>query len=323
MTQTPAAKTSGDAEATLQATAGHAVYEGTGERLHLTASPRIDDGGLQLAADEVDVSQSSGDAFAHGNVKATWLDESKSGAKARGAIGLGGQGPAHVIAAEAQLHQATGEATFKGHARLWQDANSVAAPVIVLNRARQTLLAHGVAAEAVNVVLLNANGDVKAPAKGGKTPNGKQGTPSVIRIKAEDLKYSEGERKASLYGGDAGKVEADTGGATVTSNEAEVVMLPAGNHAGLNGGSAQVDRFTARGQVVVNSMGRRGTGEQLVYSSETAEYVLTGTSAALPRLADSAHGTVTGDSLIFNTRDDSVSIEGQGQKTSTETTTPK
>jgi lipopolysaccharide export system protein LptA len=323
LTQMPAAKTSADVEATLRATAGHAVYEGTGEWLHLTASPRIDDGGLQLAADRVDVSQSSGDAFAHGNVKATWLDEGKNGAKERGPIGLGGQGPAHVIAAEAQLHQATGEATFSGHARLWQDANSVAAPVIVLNRARQTLLAHGTGAESVNIVFLNANGDVTAPTKAGKTANGKPGTPSVMRIRAADLRYSEGERKATLRGGDAEPVEADTGGATTTSNEAELVMLPPGNHAGPNGGSAEVDRLTARGHVVVSSMGRRGTGEQLVYSSETGEYLLTGTATALPRLTDTAHGTVTGASLIFNTRDDSVSIEGQGQKTTTQTTAPK
>jgi lipopolysaccharide export system protein LptA len=323
LTQTPAAKASGDAGPSLRATAGHAVYEGTGEWLRLTASPRIDDGGLQLAADAVDVSQSSGDAFAHGNVKATWLDEGKNGAKVRGPVGLGGQGPAHVISAEAQLHRATGEATFKGHARLWQDANSVAAPVIVLNQARQTLLAHGTGAEPVRIVLLNANGDVKASVRGGKTANSKQGTPSVMRIKAEDLRYSEAERKATLRGGDAGPVEADTGEATTTSNEAELVMLPPGNHAGPNGGSAQVDRLTARGHVVVASLARRGTGEQLVYSSETGEYALTGTATALPRLTDPAHGTVTGESLIFNTRDDSVSIEGQGQKTSTETTAPK
>jgi lipopolysaccharide export system protein LptA len=73
----------------------------------------------------------------------------------------------------------------------------------------------------------------------------------------------------------------------------------------------------------VNSMGRRGSGERLVYSSETGEYVLTGTAAAPPKLTDPVHGVVSGESLIFNTLDDSVSIEGQGQKTGTETTAPK
>ncbi|KAA6456274.1 hypothetical protein DYQ86_26115 [Acidobacteria bacterium AB60] len=320
LTQTAAAK-AGEASNSLRATAGHAEYEGSGEWLHLTASPRVEDGGLELAADRLDVSQASGDAFAHGDVKATWLDP---GGK-KGAVGLGGPGPAHVIAKEAQLQRTTGEATFQGQARLWQDANSVAAPTIVLNRTRQTLVARGTVGEPVRVVLLGAGG---SPAGKGLRPvslpgSAKGNGPSVVRIRAGELKYSEGERKALLRGGDGGRVEADTGGATSTSNEAELVMLPAGNHAGTNGAAAQVDRLTARGHIVVTSMGRRGVGEQLVYTSDTGQYVLTGTAAEPPRLVDPAHGSVSGESLIFNSRDDSVSIEGQGQKTVTETTAPR
>jgi lipopolysaccharide export system protein LptA len=60
-----------------------------------------------------------------------------------------------------------------------------------------------------------------------------------------------------------------------------------------------------------------------VYSSETGEYVLTGTAATPPRMTDPGRGTVTGTSLIFNSRDDSVSIEGAGAKTLTETMAPK
>jgi lipopolysaccharide export system protein LptA len=81
--------------------------------------------------------------------------------------------------------------------------------------------------------------------------------------------------------------------------------------------------MTARGRVAVTSQGRRGTGEQLVYASENGEYVLTGTAAAPPRMTDPARGTVTGEALIFHSRDDSVSVEGGGRKTTTETTAPK
>jgi lipopolysaccharide export system protein LptA len=327
LTQTPAAKV-GDAAkaggagpAAMRATADHADYAGSEAWLHLSGNPRIDDGGLQLTADKVNVAQSSGDAFASGDVRATWVDEGKGNSKSGIPVGLGGQGPAHVIAATAQLNQATGEAVFKGRARLWQDANSVAAPLIVLNRTRQTLIAQSTAAEPVSIVLLSANGSAHTAGAVGKA--GKPGTPSIVRIKAGGLKYSEAERKATLEGGAGGRVEADTGEATTTSNEVELVMLAPGNHAAPGGGSAQVDRLTARGHVVVNSQGRRGTGEQLVYSGETGEYVLTGTAATPPRLTDPVHGTVTGESLIFNSRDDSVSVEGQGQKTSTETTSPK
>ena len=51
--------------------------------------------------------------------------------------------------------------------------------------------------------------------------------------------------------------------------------------------------------------------------------MLTGTAAAPPQMTDPARGNVTGEALIFHSRDDSVSIEGGGRKTTTETTAPK
>ena len=42
--------------------------------------------------------------------------------------------------------------------------------------------------------------------------------------------------------------------------------------------------------------------------------MLTGTAAVPPRMTDPARGKVTGEALIFNSRDDSVSVEGGGRK---------
>jgi lipopolysaccharide export system protein LptA len=338
LTQEPAAKPGARTEAPLRATAGHAVYEGTGEWLHLTVNPRVEDGGLQFTADKVDVSQDSGDAFAHGNVKATWLDSgtdktgqgrpqqnSGAGQAGQGSIALGGKGPAHAISTDAQLHQATGEVTFRGHARLWQQANSVAGPVIVLDRQKQTLVSRSSdPAEPVRAILLSAGGIVGGPDAGknpAKETGAKQGEPSVIRVRGGDLKYSDAEHKAVMHAGSLGTVVAETGTANSVSNEVELLLLPPGNHAGKDGGQAQVDRLTARGHVTLTSGGRRGTGEQLVYTSESGEYVLTGTAAAPPRMTDPARGNVTGAALIFHSRDDSVSVEGG--TTRTETTAPK
>jgi lipopolysaccharide export system protein LptA len=327
--QTPVAKPGAQAEAPLRATAGRAVYEGVGEWLHLTLSPRVENGGFELTAEKVDVSHDSGDAFAHGNVKATWVDSGQqdrgtNGASSlssmgQGSLAFGGQGPSHVVSLEAQLHQASGEATFRGDARLWQQANSVAAPVIVLNRERQTLVARSTdTAEPVKVVLLSTGGP-----ESGKDAGGKSTAPSVIRVRGGDLKYSDAEHKAVMHGGALGAVTAEAGTAISVSNEVELLLLPPDNHAGKDGGAARVDRMTARGRVTLNSEGRRGSGEQLVYSGESGEYVLTGTAAAPPRMNDPARGTVSGEALIFNSRDDSVSVEGGGRKTTTETTAPK
>jgi lipopolysaccharide export system protein LptA len=308
----------------LHATAALAVYEGKGEWLHLSGKPHIEDGGLQIAADKIDVSQASGDAFAHGNVKATWFGSENGGsgkksgaANIRPTATLGGDGPAHAIAAEALLRQATGEATFRGQARLWQQANSITAPLIVLDRAKQTLVARATSpADPVRVVLLSAAAVVPDKAA---HPN----APGVIRVRGGDLKYSAAERKVDLQGGAAGDVVAETGDAVTTSSDVDLVLLPPGNHAGKDGAAAQVDRMTAHGHVIVSSEGRRGIGEELVYTGNNGEYVLTGTAANPPRLTDPTRGTVTGNALIFNSRDDSVSIEGDGRKTITETTAPK
>jgi lipopolysaccharide export system protein LptA len=340
LTQQPAAKPGQQPGPEMRATAGHAVYESSGEMLHLTESPRIDDGAMQLTTDRLDVSQASGDAFAHGNVKASWLQAAQPGGSVQSQqkIGLGGDGPAHVVAAEAQLNRASGEATFRGQARLWQQANSVSAPVIVLDRTRQTLVAHAADAgqpvhlEPVHLVLLSAGGLAQPGRKAGHTEQAGAGPPTagqavakqpqVIRVAAGDLKYSAAERKALLHAAPANSIVAETPTALVTSNEAELTLLPPGNHAAPNGGSAQVDRLVARGNVVINTQDRRGTGEELVYSSESGQYVLTGTAAEQPKMTDPARGTVSGDALIFNTRDDSVSIEGQGQRTTTQGIAP-
>jgi lipopolysaccharide export system protein LptA len=326
LTQQPAAK-GGIAASTLRATAGHADYDGEGEWLHLTKSPRVSDGALEMSADRLNVSQGSGDAFAQGNVKATWMgkaDEGGAAKSARAARGGGGgaefgaQGPTHAVAQEAEL-QRSGIATFKGNARLWQQGNSVTAPVIVLDRAKQTLAAQTTSAKSpVEVVLVSATGAV--PARPGAQ---KQGGSSVSRIHGGDLKYSSAERKAVMRSGSAGKVTATTADATTTSNEVELLLLPPGNHAGKDGAAAQVDRMTSTGNVEIYSGVRHGTGEKLVYSGDSGDYVLTGTAAEQPKLTDPVRGTVTGPALIFNSRDDSVRVDGDGRRTTTVTTAPK
>jgi lipopolysaccharide export system protein LptA len=325
-------------QAPLRATAGRAMYEDTGQWLHLTIDPRVENGGLQLAAEKVDVSRESGDAFARGNVKATWTDTgagggagqaSGAGGEGRSGLTLGGKGPAHVVAAEAQLNQSTGEATFRGHARLWQQANSVSGPAIVLNQHLQTLTAHSAdAAEPVRAVLLSAS----APEAGGgrngqqaadRSTGAKASAPPVIRVRGGELWYSDAERRAVIRGGDLGAVTVETGTATSSSDAVELRLMPAGAHDAGSAGQAQVDRMTATGHVVLTAQSRRGTGERLEYSGASGEYVLTGTAAAPPKMSDPVRGTVTGEALIFHTRDDSVSIEGGGRGTKTETTAPE
>lgn len=325
LTQQPPAK-NGNPQPMLHATAGRADYDGSGEWLHLTHNPWVNDGSLELRTDKLDVSQNTGDAFARGNVKATWAGNGENGqphrsgkANASGMpTDLGGKGPTHVVAQEAEL-QRSGLATFKGSARLWQEGNSITASVIVLDRTKQTLTAEMKGTKSpVQVVMVSAAGEVAA-----KQASSKQNAPSVVTIRGGDLKYSGAERKAAMRAGSAGRVTASTPDVTTKSNELEMFLLPPGNHAGIDGNASQLDRLTSTGHVEISSGGRHGVGEKLVYTSDTGNYVLTGTPSAPPRFTDPVRGTVTGEALIFNSRDDSVKVEGNGQKTTTVTTAPK
>lgn len=304
-----------------RATASKAVYESASGKVELTGSPHVDNGDLQLSAREIEISQITGDAEARGDIKASWLAESAStSSEPTGAVlgtgGLGGQGPTHAIAENAVLHQSAGEVELRGHARLWQASNSVSAPVIILNRTRQTLVARaGGPAEPVQVVMLTAAGS------GGVNQAHSTG-PSVIRIRGGDLKYSAGERTAVIQGGTLNRVEVESVGMQSSSNEAEVHLLPPGNHGGRNGVSAQVDQFVASGRVSLMAEGRTGTGERLEYTSDSGEYVLTGTPSHPPELADPVRGRVAGQALIFNTRDDSVKVTSAKGQTTTETAAP-
>jgi lipopolysaccharide export system protein LptA len=338
----PAQKPGAQSQAPLRATAGKAVYEGKGEWLHLTMSPRVEDGGMELTAEKVDVSEQSGDAWARGDVKATWTEAGASGQNAagssdagQGGVTLGGKGPAHVIAAEAQLNQSTGEATFRGHARLWQQTNFVSGPEIVLNQHLHTLVARSSdTAEPVRVVMLSASGEgagkrstqpegqpaghiAEGPA--GRQPSG----PAVIRVRGGELRYSDADRRAVMHAGSLGAVVAETSTATSSSDTVELDLMPAGDREASGGGTAEVDRMTATGHVLLTLQGRRGTGEQLVYSGVSGDYVLTGTVAEPPKMSDPERGIVTGQALIFHSRDDRVSIEGGGSETQTKTTAPE
>ena len=53
------------------------------------------------------------------------------------------------------------------------------------------------------------------------------------------------------------------------------------------------------------------------------KFVLTGSSAAPPRLSDQVRGVVTGNALIFNDRDDSVVVSGGASKAVTQTRVAK
>lgn len=293
------------------ATADKANYLGAQQLLKLTGSPQIHDGALDLTADAVEYSRATGDSNAIGDIKATYLQNASAKGKAPpGKQGqtsvLGGQGPVHIISEKAHLDHATGDATFTGQVRLWQDSNSISAPFVELSRTHQTLKAH------------TDNGHQPVLATFLTTAESKQG-PSLVRINSHDLTYSDAERKGIFHG----SVVAQSGDMTIRSTQAEVFLSDAATKNNNKNVRSQVERLIATGNTVLTQPGRKATGDKLVYTASDGRMILTGTDSVLPHLYDETHGNVTGDALIFSSRDDSVNVEGQGQKSITQTQAPK
>ena len=311
--------------ATLTGWAQHAEYHAADQVLHLTGSPRITDGeSMQLAAEQIDYHRDTQNAAARGNVKATYTQQSSEAAGNKGAAPtMGGSGPVHVIAERATLDHATNQNVFYGTvhvpARMWQDADSLLAPVIEIDRNQNLLKAWGEGTGTAPVVNANFTST---------TGSGRE--QSVVRIHSQTLVYSDKKRQGDFHG----TVTAEQGDEVVRADDALLFLKPAPPATKLGqkaetaapvqatAGAAkqsQLDHMIATGNVVFTQPGRKGNGEKLVYTADDEKYVLTGTAADPPRMWDRVHGTTTGAALIFNNRDQTIVVNGGKSSAVTET----
>lgn len=307
LTRIPAKTASGEQPQPLKGEAHRAEYDGASQIVHLLGSPRLSDGIMELTSAAIDYFRDSGNASAEGNVSASYLQD-KQAPHGSGATVLGGQGVTHVVSERAALNRAQGQALFSGHAKLWQGGNSVSAPVIQLTRNPQTLTAEAEKSVPVSTVITSAADN--------------NNRTQVYRVRSQKLFYSDSERRAVF----TGSVSAEDQDGTVESSKTEIFLSkaqPQTAHASGSTGPSQIDKVIATGHVTLEQPGRRATGEELVYTSEDGKFVLTGTPRTPPRLTDQSHGTVTGVALIFNNRDDSVSVSGGKSSAVTDTRAPK
>ena len=156
-----------------------------------------------------------------------------------------------------------------------------------------------------------SKGTVKGPWGAGKKERG----PSVVRILSKEMVYTDAERVVVFTGG----VAVDDADGRMRSQRANVYLQPA-KTAGAGGGAAtgqlfaggNVDHIVATGKVEVEQPGRRGSGEQLLYTASDGMFVLTGTAAAPPRVEDEAKGTTTGGAIRFHSGDESLVVTSEG-----------
>ena len=141
----------------------------------------------------------------------------------------------------------------------------------------------------------------------------------LTRIVSDTLFYSDTTRTGDFRGA----VTAQQPSGTVHSDDAQLFLTEAPP-----GEASRLDRLVARGHVQLLQPGRRGTGEQLVYTAGDGNYLLTGTAGEAPRASDTQKGVTMGAALLFRSSDNSVEVlnndtAGMSRRTVTDTRTPK
>jgi lipopolysaccharide export system protein LptA len=321
-------------QADKQASAAHGRMVRATDLVTLDGSPVLSDAASRTtAAGSVAISQRSGEVKTAGAVVSTYF----SSARDANPVNLGA-GPAHISADSLTGSTTTGHAIYAGHARLWQDQSLLNADQIEVWREENKLRATG----HVVAVFPQAAGQAtpafgpastkSSTAVAGNPPTKPSSSTSgrvLWEIHAPFLTYWSDLGKAHLEGG----VTAASQQGELTSRTLDVFMTPAGSvpgasgppvtpssapHApplGMAGGTRQMSRALALGNVVVRQGDRRGMAEQGEYLAAEGKFVLSGGE---PTLTDASSDTTKGHSLTFFVANDTILVDSQeGSRTLT------
>jgi lipopolysaccharide export system protein LptA len=315
--------------------AEQASLDGANQVLTLSGHPRITRGDTSMTAATVRVIQQSGDAVASGSVEATFVSaDAKNGAPVT-----------HAMAADAVLHKAAETMELHGTdaapARMWQGASQVEAANLLLDRAKDAMQAWPAGPQGVVRTVFADQG----PGSRAQGPEGQEARGSrtqgpgerVVRVTSARMEYSGAAHEAVFTGGVLaeavdGTVRAQRGVAFLS--EGQRARGPEGHGAGRPGSAAngqpdpvaaQVEKIVLTSGVKLEQPGRTATGEQLLYTAATGEFVLTGTPGHPPHVVDAQQGSITGATLLFRSPDSTIVVAGEpaSRRVHTETTMKK
>ena len=311
------------------ATADRAEYHGEMQQLMLTGNPHFEDSDTEMVAQQMQVNRATGEMTATGAVQTTI----RGGATAGGLLGgseatSGSQEATYIIADQAVLHRNTQQAIFTGHARLWQGANVIEAPVIEILQGQQSLQAYGESQSSEIRCTFVASSATGAHIQNAPTP---------ISVTSKRLLYSDAERKAHFTGqvtvtmqGD--RLQSDVADLYLQSSIPAMPAVPAApahptknNLQSRHNDSMQssVERMVVQGNVRFAQPGRYGTGARIVYTASDGRFVLTGSEQAPPMIVDAAQGSLTGHVLIFESQQNTIQVQGGNAATTTKTRVQK
>jgi lipopolysaccharide export system protein LptA len=292
-------------------TAERASYDGSSQILTLTGHTHLESEDGSIVAPTVALNQRTQDADASGGVQANFQKPSgPAGAAAKTAP----EPVTHVLAASAHFEHATRLVTFHGSdaapARMWQDASQVQAATLVFDGNRRIFSARPGKPGGLIHAILASN---PAPRKLGAPIR----PPSMIRVASPTMDYNDLQREATFAGGviidgTMGEVRGQHAVAFLTALHAPVAKpSESTSQAQPNPLNGSIDRVVVYGDVQLDEPGRHGTGEQLLYSAATQNYILTGTTANPPHITDAQQGSVTGTTLIFGDAGSTIVVSGE------------
>jgi lipopolysaccharide export system protein LptA len=255
--------------------------------ISLTGSATVADSLTRTSAQALSFNQRTGEIRADGNVQTTYR-----AAEPTGITNFAAQ-PAHISAEQLRANRDSGQATYSGHARLWQGDAVIEAGRIELFRDDRRLEARG------DVLALFPQEQRTA------SGTGAPGQRVLWRVRASELIYRSAERTAQLE--ESTSVQSEIG--RITAPEMQIFFVAA------PGEPQKLARALASGGVTVRQGERRGTAERAEYTAAEGKFVLSG---GKPTLFDAARGTTTGRQLTFFLADDKILIDSEeGSRTLT------
>ncbi|HTV09702.1 MAG TPA: LptA/OstA family protein [Candidatus Aquilonibacter sp.] len=309
--------------------AERASLDGASDVLTLSGGSRMTRGDTSVSASTIQVTQTTGDAVAEGHVAATFVN----------ANAKPGSPVTHVLAQRATLRRAAQTVEFTGTdaapARMWQGASQVQAANLLLDGAKDAMQAWPQAGGVVTTVFASqgvapavGGGSARATGKGSAV---KLRGERVVRVTSARLDYSGTLHEAVFTGGvvaqgEDGQVRAQRGVAFLTQAPEPGAKGSGSRTKGQpDPVAASLEKIVLSGAVKVEQPGRVGTGDQLLYTAATGEFVLTGTPGHPPHLEDDKQGSITGATLLFRSADSTIVVAGEpaSHRVHTETTIRK
>jgi lipopolysaccharide export system protein LptA len=258
--------------------AASASYTASDEVVRMRGGePVVWDSRARTKALEIDSDTRNDISFSRGKTATTYYSQEQT----NGATPFAKtKSPVYIVSDRAEFRHLAGVAIYTGNARTWQDDNFVRADKITLYRDNKRMEGDG----HVQSALYQARRKSQTGAS--------EVVPAFVT--SDHISYTDPERLLHYEG----SVDIKQGTDRITGGVADIYLLKETN---------EVEKTIARQAVVLTQPGRKGSGEEALYTSADETVVLTGTPA---RVEDTEQGTSEGARLTLYLRDSRVVADG-------------